>query len=151
MKQSLILIKKKKFLPPNTNFRIFFQRLTTSISNFVFKPKKWKIYFTHSFFFLWSFSSIFPTICDEFYKSKNMNVFYSIFSFKWDPWWSTFVSQFLIYRIPVLGLQDSFIGLTWFVHWVYRIPSLSLHDSFRVFTGFLNRVYMIPSECLHDS
>ena len=86
-------------------------------------------------------------ICDELYESKNTNVFYSIFSFKWDPWWCTFVSQFLVYMISALGLQDFFIGLTWFLHWIYMIPSLSLQDSCIVFTGFLNRVYRIHSEC----
>ena len=104
-----------------------------------------------NFFFLWSFSSIFPTICDEFYESKNTNVFYSIFSFKWDPWWSTFVSQFFVYRISALGLQDSFIGFTRFLHWVYKILALCLHDSVIVFTWFLHGVYRIISLCLHDS
>ena len=41
-------------------------------------------------FFLLSISSTFLTIYKKFCESKTTNVFYTIFSFKWDPWWYTF-------------------------------------------------------------
>ena len=41
-------------------------------------------------FFFRSIQPIFLTICEEFCKSKTTNIFYTILSFKWDPWWHTF-------------------------------------------------------------
>ena len=107
-----------------------------------------------SFFFLWLFLSIFPTIFNEFYESKNTNVLYSIFSFKWDPWWSTFVSIFSVYLLHMLSLPTSYIPFTYFIYLVYRIHILSLPTSLFSFTEFIYCicwVYRIHILCIPTS
>ena len=84
-------------------------------------------------FFLRSISPIFPTICEEIYESKTTNVFYTIFSFKWDPWWHIFglsVAQvFISRRASIHTSSCKYSYLRYQVFWKVFISSIKIKYS----------------------